>query len=70
MKYIFLGNAIFVDAIPQLPDRIKNTEERNGNVMMNRIKSHSSRNVVVKPLRPVERVNVVGESGIFGDLLG
>ena len=68
--YLFPGNNIFGNDIPQLLDRIENNEERNGYVMMDLIKSLSSRNVVVKPLPPIERMDVVGELGIFGALLG
>ena len=68
--YLFPGNNIFGDDIPQLLNKIEYNEERNGYVMMDRIKSLSSRNVVVKPLPPIVSMDVVGELGIFGALLG
>ena len=66
----FLGNNAFGDDIPRLLDRIENTEERNGYVMMDVIKTAVSRNVLVKPLSIIERMKVVGELGIYGALLG
>ena len=67
---VFLGENIFGDDIPQLLDIVENTEERNGYVMMDLIKTAVSRNVIIRPYKPIEKMEVVGEMGIYGALLG
>ena len=67
---VFLGENIFGDDIPQLLDIIENTEERNGYVMMDLIKTAVGRNVIIRPYKPIEKMEVVGEMGIYGALLG
>ena len=38
--------------------------------MMDLIKSHGIKNVVVKPHKPIEKMKIVGELGVYGVFLG
>ena len=67
---MIVGNNTFGADIPPLLDRIENTDERNGYVMMDLIKTAGIRNVAVTPYKSIGRMQVVGELGIYGAFLG
>lgn len=64
------GNNTFGEDIPELLKKIKETDERQGYVMMDIIRPPSVMNCPVRAGNPIKAIPMVGELGIFGAFLG
>jgi len=64
------GNNVYGEDIKPFLESIKDSDERNAWILMDRIEPPVSRNYMVRPGQPVQLVKVISELGIFGWLLG
>lgn len=65
------GNNTYGDDIPPFLEKIKNSEERNAYILMDRILPPKTMNYVVRPgQEKAELKEVISELGIFGYVIG
>lgn len=54
----------------QVLERLKDSQEREAYILMDRIRPPVQQNYLVRPHKPVTLAEVVSELGIFGAVLG
>ena len=65
------GNNVYGDDIKPFLENIKNSEERNAYILMDRIQPPVTTNYMVRPDgQPAKLVDVISELGIFGYVIG
>eukprot|EP00095_Tigriopus_kingsejongensis_P004650 maker-scaffold29_size597861-snap-gene-4.34 protein:Tk04650 transcript:maker-scaffold29_size597861-snap-gene-4.34-mRNA-1 annotation:"glutathione synthetase-like isoform x1" len=64
------GNNIYGDDIPPFLAKIKDSEERNAYILMDRILPPKTTNYIVRPGQDPQLKEVISELGIFGYIIG
>ena len=64
------GNNVYGDDIKPFLEKIRNSEERNAYILMDRIHPPVTTNYMVRPGGGTTMVDVISELGIFGYVLG
>ena len=64
------GNNVYGADIKPFLENIKDSEERNAYILMDRIKPPITTNYMVRPGQNAKLVNVISELGIFGYVIG
>eukprot|EP00092_Neocalanus_flemingeri_P041729 GFUD01045450.1.p1 GENE.GFUD01045450.1~~GFUD01045450.1.p1 ORF type:complete len:481 (+),score=147.92 GFUD01045450.1:73-1515(+) len=64
------GNNVYGEDIKPFLEKIKDSEERNAYILMDRIQPPVTTNYMVRPGQDAKLVNVISELGIFGYVIG
>eukprot|EP00092_Neocalanus_flemingeri_P030197 GFUD01032776.1.p1 GENE.GFUD01032776.1~~GFUD01032776.1.p1 ORF type:complete len:483 (+),score=157.98 GFUD01032776.1:127-1575(+) len=64
------GNNVYGEDIKPFLEKIKDSEERNAYILMDRIQPPVTTNYMVRPGQEAKLVNVISELGIFGYVIG
>jgi len=64
------GNNVYGDDIKPFLEKIKDSEERNAYILMDRIQPPVTTNYMVRPGQKPQLVDVISELGIFGYVIG
>eukprot|EP00092_Neocalanus_flemingeri_P069964 GFUD01085827.1.p1 GENE.GFUD01085827.1~~GFUD01085827.1.p1 ORF type:complete len:481 (+),score=152.43 GFUD01085827.1:71-1513(+) len=64
------GNNVYGEDIKPFLENIKDSEERNAYILMDRIQPPVTTNYMVRPGQEAKLVNVISELGIFGYVIG
>jgi len=64
------GNNVYGEDIKPFLEKIKNSEERNAYILMDRIQPPITTNYMVRPGQKAKLVDVISELGIFGYVIG
>ncbi|KAK3859932.1 hypothetical protein Pcinc_015257 [Petrolisthes cinctipes] len=64
------GNNIYGSEIKEVLERLKDSQEREAYILMDRIRPPVQQNYLIRPHLPVTLAEVVSELGIFGAVLG
>merc|ERR1711874_387782 len=64
------GNNVYGEDIKPFLEKIKDSEERNAYILMDRIQPPVTTNYMVRPGKKPQLVDVISELGIFGYVIG